>query len=208
MHGYIYSITNTSTGKRYIGSTNDVKRRWKHHKSGLRRGKHHCCHLQSSYNKWGADAFEYEVLLHCDVEVMHYMEELSFNIFRSTGLYNTKPTACGGSHRKGMKMPEEQKRHLSKINIGNVPGNKGIPMTEEQRMKSSKAHTGLKYPNRKRPEPKSPETRAKQAASLRATLAAKRLQGQLFPPVDENREVTSETSVESGPAPSVTECLV
>ena len=73
-------------------------------------------------------------------------------------------------------------------------------MTEEQRMKSSKAHTGLKYPNRKRPEPKSPETRAKQAASLRATLAAKRLEGQLLPPVDENRKVTSETSVESGPA--------
>jgi len=199
MNGYIYSITNTSNGKRYIGSTGDINDRWKSHRNMLKRGKHHCSHLQSSYNKWGADVFEYEILLHCDTSIMFHMEELSFDIFRSTGLFNTKPTACGGAHRKGAKLSDETKEKLSNLNKGKKFA-LGVKHTDEARKNMSVAHIGKKYPNRKKPEPKSPETRAKQAASLRATLAAKRLEGQLLPPADENREVTSDASVESGPA--------
>lgn len=111
MTGTIYSITNTLNGKRYIGSCTDTAVRWKNHRSTLRRGKHHNCHLQASYDKHGPDAFEYEVLMVCDKDARHRLEELAFNMFRHTGLYNVKQVAVGGS-RRGMKNSDE---HNSKI---------------------------------------------------------------------------------------------
>jgi group I intron endonuclease len=109
MTGIVYSITNTVNGKRYIGSCTDTAIRWKNHRSTLRRGKHHNCHLQASYNKHGHDAFEYEVLIVCDADARHAMEEMAFNVFRHSGLYNVKQVAVGGS-RRGMNNSDEHKR--------------------------------------------------------------------------------------------------
>lgn len=37
----VYSITNNKDGKRYIGSSIDIKQRWSTHASQLRCGKHY-----------------------------------------------------------------------------------------------------------------------------------------------------------------------
>jgi group I intron endonuclease len=109
MTGAIYSITNTLNGKRYIGSCTSTAVRWKNHRNTLRRGKHHNCHLQASYDKHGPDAFEYEVLMVCDAQHRHALEEMALGIFRHSGLYNVKQVALGGS-RRGMKNSDEHKR--------------------------------------------------------------------------------------------------
>ena len=59
---YIYKITNTINGKCYIGQTKDYKVRFQGHKLKLRKDEHDNPHLQDAWNKYGANAFTFEVL--------------------------------------------------------------------------------------------------------------------------------------------------
>jgi group I intron endonuclease len=61
----IYKITNTATGKFYLGSSSDIPRRWRQHKHLLRQGKHHSSILQNSWAKHGEQAFVFEVVFEC-----------------------------------------------------------------------------------------------------------------------------------------------
>lgn len=58
----IYRIVCFTTGKCYIGRSNDAKSRKNHHWSVLRRGIHHSLKLQRAFNKYGAGVFFFEVL--------------------------------------------------------------------------------------------------------------------------------------------------
>ena len=60
----IYWIKNKLNGKFYVGSTVQRYVRWKTHRNKLRSGKHHCAHLQSAWNKYGEDVFEFKVVEH------------------------------------------------------------------------------------------------------------------------------------------------
>ena len=57
----IYKIRNVVNGKFYVGSTTDTRERFRTHRSRLRKGVHHCRHLQASWNKYGEDCFKFEV---------------------------------------------------------------------------------------------------------------------------------------------------
>ena len=58
----IYQIRNTINNKIYIGSSIDIFRRWKEHKSDLRGNYHRNIYLQRSWNKYGKDAFAFKIL--------------------------------------------------------------------------------------------------------------------------------------------------
>lgn len=62
MECFIYAITNTVTGRRYIGSCVKVKRRFGEHRSALKHNKHHCSYLQNSYNKHGKENFTFSII--------------------------------------------------------------------------------------------------------------------------------------------------
>lgn len=68
----IYKITCTSNNKTYIGSSKNIKQRWKYHLSYLRRGNHHSTYMQRCFNKYGENSFKFEVLLN----MFEYNEEL------------------------------------------------------------------------------------------------------------------------------------
>jgi group I intron endonuclease len=61
----VYAITNTVTGKSYVGSSVNVEARLNRHFSELGRGTHYNGKLQSSFNKHGVDVFKAEVLGLC-----------------------------------------------------------------------------------------------------------------------------------------------
>lgn len=58
----IYQIVSISNSKLYIGSAENIENcRWYDHEWMLKRGKHHCIHLQRAYNKYGAAAFKFQI---------------------------------------------------------------------------------------------------------------------------------------------------
>ena len=62
MRGFIYTITHASSGRRYVGSTINVKKRWAVHRSDLNCERHHCRFLQRAWTKHGGDAFQFSVV--------------------------------------------------------------------------------------------------------------------------------------------------
>jgi group I intron endonuclease len=89
MKSGIYKILNTVNGKVYIGSATDIKKRWRDHKWYLNHNKHHNSHLQSSWNKYGAEIFEFTILLECLVdELLEKEKEYALK-------YNSLNNICG-----------------------------------------------------------------------------------------------------------------
>jgi group I intron endonuclease len=58
----IYKIVNLVNDKFYVGSTNNQRERFRTHRNKLRRGVHHCAHLQASWNKYGEEKFTFKVI--------------------------------------------------------------------------------------------------------------------------------------------------
>jgi len=55
----VYKIQNIKTGKFYIGYSSQTEKRFRSHINMLRRGDHHCVHLQRSWNIDGEVSFEF-----------------------------------------------------------------------------------------------------------------------------------------------------
>lgn len=58
----IYKIVNKTNGKMYVGSSKNILRRWKTHKSRLRSKIHHNVILQRAWVKYGESNFSFEIL--------------------------------------------------------------------------------------------------------------------------------------------------
>lgn len=119
----IYSITNTVSGKVYIGSTVDFDTRWAYHRSRLRCNKHDNSYLQRSWDKYGECAFEFSIL-ECldDFEKLIEVEQFWMDAYREEGreLYNIGK--CAYSARRGVQCSEEQVRRIWVTSIPRKPG--------------------------------------------------------------------------------------
>lgn len=62
----IYGIRNIVNNKIYIGSSNDIKRRFRKHRTELNKRKHSNKHLEASYHKYGKDKFDFVILEICE----------------------------------------------------------------------------------------------------------------------------------------------
>lgn len=58
----VYMIKNTMNGKIYIGSSNNIHKRWGEHRYSLKGNKHINCYLQNSWNKNGENNFVFSIL--------------------------------------------------------------------------------------------------------------------------------------------------
>ena len=102
----IYRIRNLINNKVYIGSTKNMKLRWAKHKALLRHNKHQNTHLQSAWNKYGEDAFVFEVIEECKTEDLISREQFFIDSLNPD--YNQ--TAIAGK----VEMPPEMRDKLSK----------------------------------------------------------------------------------------------
>lgn len=141
MNSGIYKITNKVNGKFYIGSSNNIKRRWMHHKSNLRNGTHVNIHLQRSYDKHGESSFVYELIKPIDPVPSLILEEEqkildSYQGEKWSNLYNIAPHACSGM--KGRAHTREVKDLLSEKLSGEKHPHYGKPVSEEWRRNISK----------------------------------------------------------------------
>ncbi|MHA1802570.1 MAG: GIY-YIG nuclease family protein [Candidatus Heimdallarchaeaceae archaeon] len=107
----IYRIQNVINGKIYIGSSSELNLRWTNHKSSLRTENSNNPYFQSSWNKYGEDSFEFEILLICEgFELLYYEQWFLDNVIRWGIDYNLAKVAgralVGQTHKR--KLTEEQ----------------------------------------------------------------------------------------------------
>jgi group I intron endonuclease len=148
----IYQILNTKTGKSYVGSSSNIRKRWAGHKRQLKRGEHHSTHLQRSWNKYGEEEFKFLLIEEVKESQNLIKKEQSyldiFKVYDREFGFNISPTAgstlgipCSEETKiklrefnKGKKLSEETKRKMSEIRRGVKLGPRG-PMSEENKQK-------------------------------------------------------------------------
>lgn len=143
----IYEIVNKLNGHRYVGSAVNIGKRWGNHIRDLNNNKHCNKHLQSAWNKYGADAFNFQVIELCFFLMLLPREQHYIDILCPE--YNVLPTA--GSNL-GMKFSDEARANMSAAH----KGLKYSSPTAEARANISAARMGKKP---------TPETKAKQSAA-------------------------------------------
>lgn len=99
----IYCITCIPTNEKYIGQSVAIKRRWATHKRELKEGIHYNKKLQSAYNQYGADNFQYEILESCSAEKLNEREQFYIKLFGS--LQNGFNQDNGGCDIRGTHNP-------------------------------------------------------------------------------------------------------
>ena len=71
----IYKITNTITGDFYVGSSEDVTRRWNEHKLPSTWNKCPNNPLYQDFKKYGADKFAFEILAEVEADSLKEKEQ-------------------------------------------------------------------------------------------------------------------------------------
>ena len=102
----IYAIHNVANDKYYIGQAKDIHNRWIQHRSRLKCGTHENCHLQSAYNLYGKDSFEYLVLEECLEHQLNEKEQYYIEEYES--YENGYNLDRGGAGCPGYKHTEEE----------------------------------------------------------------------------------------------------
>lgn len=113
----IYAIVNTLNNKKYIGSTSNMRKRYRQHYNDLVKQKHTNIILQRAFNKYGEKYFEFWILEKCENvrDTLLMLEQKYINDF---GDYNIATTATGGcgKHAKGHYISKEQRKIISEAN--------------------------------------------------------------------------------------------
>jgi group I intron endonuclease len=102
--GVVYKITNNIDGKFYIGSTNNLIKRYYTHIHDIRSGKNTCVKLIRAVNKYGEDNFKFEIICECTTDEVLKTEQEYINSLKPH--YNVAKIA--GSNL-GIKRTEEVK---------------------------------------------------------------------------------------------------
>lgn len=142
--GGIYSILNRKTGKRYVGSSIDIGKRWYDHRLELRNGTHGNAILQRSWLKHGENAFEFEVLEQIDyadalrAREQHWIDELKATD-KSHG-YNI--CLFVGYSRRGLRNSPATRAKISASKKGQGKGVKRGPYSAEWRAHISAGQRG------------------------------------------------------------------
>jgi group I intron endonuclease len=153
----IYKITCTVTGKFYIGSAVNLRVRRKNHFMTLRGNKHKNPKLQRAFNKYGEQAFTFEVLELVLLPEMltarekFWIDRLNpwFNIARVAGSnlrMKQSPEAIEKSRvaRTGMKRTPEQCENIGASRRGKPSTNLGKKASPETIERLRQSHLGHK----------------------------------------------------------------
>lgn len=164
----IYKIENQINGRLYIGSAIDIKERWYHHTSDLRKKIHGNRYLQRAWDKHGSENFVFGVLEYCNPVNLIEREQYYMDISQvCENGYNICQVA---GNRLGMKHSEKTKNRIKEAHTGRKAsdetkkrmsiagtGRKRLPATEETKAKMSSSA--------KKRKPMSKETKEKMSKS-------------------------------------------
>ena len=130
---------NIVNNKVYVGSAVNIDKRWKEHKYSLNKGKHHSCHFQSAWYKYGEQNFTFDIIEEVsNPEHLLAYEQVYLDYYKSYEKdrgYNICKVA--GSFL-GMKHSEETKQKIGEASKGKIN-------SEETRKKMSEAKKGITH---------------------------------------------------------------
>jgi group I intron endonuclease len=148
----IYQFRHIASGKVYVGSAVNPRRRRNTHIQRLKKGTHHSRHLQNAWNKYGEIAFVFEI-----IEPVLFVEDL---LVREQYWIDKKRSA---DRKYGFNVTPT---------AGSLLGTK---QTEEQRTRRSEQYTdpefSAKYSAGQKRRYSNPAERARAGASFRKRLA-------------------------------------
>jgi len=135
----IYRITNKLNGKFYLGSSDNIERRFYRHIYDLKNNKHSNRHLQRSFNKHGKLAFELSVVNQCSISELLSEEQKELDKWVGAENCYNQAKIAGHPVAPGEKRPPWV---VEKIRAAQ----KGIPKwTEEQKKQMSIDRLGFKH---------------------------------------------------------------
>lgn len=155
----IYKISSITKPERfYIGSSVNIRKRWREHLWLLKINDHHSKKLQRHFDKYGESDLLFSILLSCEKEDLLKIEQYFLDSYNP--YFNGSKTAgsCLGfkhsdeskqkmrERRLGHKHSEESKQKMRESKMGNIPWNKGKKMpaiSQETRQKMSKIRKGM-----------------------------------------------------------------
>ena len=143
----IYKIICLSNNKIYIGSSNNIYKRWNEHIWELNNNKHDNKHLQRAWDKYGQDNFIFEIIEECNIEDKLYREQYYLDLYKSYDRdigFNISKNAL--APMDGRKHSEETKKHFSEIRKGRTGTMKNKHHSEETKLKISEATKGENNP--------------------------------------------------------------
>lgn len=124
----IYRILNTINNKSYIGSSVSVFKRLSTHKRMLINNKHFNKHLQSSFNRYGLDNFNFSLIEETEIDIINEREEYYISIYKS----NDRELG----YNKRIQCDTNIGREFSKTHIENLrKSHLGIKRTKESHLK-------------------------------------------------------------------------
>jgi group I intron endonuclease len=163
MHS-IYIITNTVTGKSYIGQTVDPKKRWSQHRTYAKNNPTQGIHI--AMNADGLENFTFEVIETCETLKQANAREVELIALRNTLEPNGYNRDRGGA---GLNPSEETRTRISE-------SLKGHEVSEETLAKLSESHKGQVAWNKGMKglgagRKDSPEVRARKSEAARKRVA-------------------------------------
>jgi len=124
----VYQIRNKENGKRYIGSSGNVSKRLYEHKRTLQKGKHHNCHLQRAFDKYGLGKFVFEVLEYVLPEktCLEAREQYFLGKYSPEYNMNSDATSTLGYKQSEETVEKNKQSTLRWYKNGGEPWNKGV----------------------------------------------------------------------------------
>lgn len=133
--------------KFYIGSANDISKRWNGHLFNLSKNKHHSSILQNHYNEFGKEDLKFSVLEECNCEILiererEYLKKFDpyFNVYKEPG--SPKNHNFSDKARKNMSVA-----HMGKIQSEETKKNRSLSLmghavseTTKEKLRDKRKH--------------------------------------------------------------------
>ncbi len=145
----VYRIRCLVNSKVYVGSSLAIDRRLSGHRRNLIRGKHVNAHLQAAWDKYGADAFEFDIIERVDPERLLDVEQFYIDWHQASDRTRGFNIRLKAESNVGLPVSEETRRRIS-------IAQKGHGASAETRAKIGAKHKGKTI---------SPEAREKMRAA-------------------------------------------
>ncbi len=139
----IYLIENVINKKVYVGSSQEIEKRWLNHRSDLRRNTHPNLHLQSAWNKYKERSFSFKIICEVSKDKLIQTEQIFLDALQSYKQeYGYNFARFAKASARGTHPTQEARAKMSAAHKGKPSHRKGKPHTKETRAKMSCAAKG------------------------------------------------------------------